>query len=404
MEARKQFLSTILPIKQYFLEQKLRNKSEIKVVFLVAFDSVWKYEYLYRLMLEDHRFHPILCIVPYTANGEGAMFENLDKTYNYFKNRNYNVVNTYRGNGIWLNIKNELLPDIVFFTVPYDYTFSQYRISNFLDTLTCYVPYAFVVISELGFHYSSVFYTSLWRYFCETDYHLKVGKSIMSNNGKNLYVTGYPTFDMLKPKIQTTKPKDKKVVVWAPHHTISSAGSGLNYSCFEDFAFFFLELANKYSDLISFVLKPHPLLKQKLYEHDDWGKLKTDLYYEKWTTIHNCNIQEGDYIELFLNSDALIHDSASFMAEYLITEKPAAFIYRDSEISSRINDFGNQLLSLHYKIETRDDIDVFLQNVVLENNDCRKEERIEKLTKFLKESYTNSPSQTIFNEIKKKLC
>ena len=106
---------------------------------------------------------------------------------------------------------------------------------------------------------------------------------------------------------------------------------------------------------------------------------------------------------MFLKSDALIHDSASFMSEYLITEKPAAFTYRDADISNRINQFGNYLLKLHYKIETFEDLDIFLQNVVLKNKDDRKEERLKKLAHYFKNSYATSPSDAILNEIKKRI-
>jgi hypothetical protein len=397
-------LIKLVHVKQQIALKDLKKKKKIKVAFFVVLNSVWKYKLLYELMEKDEIFEPHIFICPNLSNGEDEMKTNLNKGFDYFKQNNYDVSKTLQEDGKWLNVKKEFKPDIVFFTVPYDYTLPQYRITNFLDKLTCYVPYAFIVISELHYHYSSCFYSYLWRYFCESDYHYEAGKSLMINNGENLKVSGYPTFDLLRTNFQSKQIKKKKIVVWAPHHTISNFGGGLNYSCFEDFAFYFLELANKYSDKICFVLKPHPLLRHKLYLHDDWGQAKTDLYFEKWTKLNNCRIEEGDYIELFLNSDALIHDSASFMAEYLITEKPAAFIYRDSEVSSRINEFGNQLLNLHYKIEKQDDVESFLQNIVLQNNDSKKEERIVKLEQYFKDSYKNSPSHAIFNEIKKKLC
>ena len=41
----------------------------------------------------------------------------------------------------------------------------------------------------------------------------------------------------------------------------------------------FLDIAINYEDVIQFVFRPHPVLKETLYKEKDWGKKRTDKYF-----------------------------------------------------------------------------------------------------------------------------
>src|SRR5690606_23808246 len=123
----------------------------------------------------------------------------------------------------------------------------------------------------------------------------------------------------------TWKNKSTKLkrIIWAPHHRIDEKGSKYSFSNFLKFHQSFLELAQENSDKIQIAFKPHPLLKQKLYVHKDWGVEKTRQYYNSWAQLPNGQLALDDYIDLFLTSDAMILDSISFIAEYAFTRKPS---------------------------------------------------------------------------------
>jgi CDP-glycerol glycerophosphotransferase (TagB/SpsB family) len=106
-----------------------------------------------------------------------------------------------------------------------------------------------------------------------------------------------------------------------------------------------------------------------------WGKKKTDAYYNKWENLENGQLENGDYIDLFLTSDALIHDCGSFMAEYLITGKPSLFMVRDESIMEYWNTFGEKALAVHYQSRNKKQVIDFIENIVLNENDSMKEER-----------------------------
>ena len=51
-------------------------------------------------------------------------------------------------------------------------------------------------------------------------------------------------------------------------------------------------------------------MKVKLYSHPDWGKIKTDKYYDFWTENSNSSLEEGEYIDLFIDTD--LNDDIEF--------------------------------------------------------------------------------------------
>ena len=130
-----------------------------------------------------------------------------------------------------------------------------------------------------------------------------------------------------------------------------------------------VELAEKYRGRIQFAFKPHPRLKPKLMMHPDWGVERTEAYYKLWREMPNTVFVEGDYVDLFRSSDAMIHDCSSFMGEYLFMNKPVAFLGNRGAVTKGLNDFAKACLEQHYQLDAREDIERFLDEVVLAGND-----------------------------------
>ncbi|MCB9246938.1 MAG: CDP-glycerol glycerophosphotransferase family protein [Flavobacteriales bacterium] len=335
----------------------------------------------------------------------------MEKAYFNYSQKGYNTIRTFnKEKNVWVNIKKELQPDVVFFTNPHRLTKSQYYIFNFLDCLTCYVPYAFVIIKSLHLHYNQLFQNLLWKAFYETEVHRNFAINIAANNGVNVIVTGYPGIDKLidKKYTPTTDPwkiKDRKLkrIIWAPHHSIHGDGSDLDYSNFLTYADFMLGIANKYSDKIQIAFKPHPLLKSKLIKNPDWGLNKTEEYYKTWDKLPNGIKNESDYIDLFLTSDAMIHDSASFMVEYLYTQKAVLFMKRDESIENRFNEFGRLVFQNLYQADNETEIIRFIEEKVLLDKDDMEPQRIQFIKNVLIPPHNQSASENIYYAILKEL-
>lgn len=393
---------------QPLILKQLQNKEKLNVIFLVIHDSVWKYEEIYKLLENDPKFKVEIVVIPLVRSDMGDM-EVFNKTLYYFIQNNYNVISSFdKVNTEWLDIKQITKPDIVFFTNPHKLTFNKYYISNFTNTLTCYVPYAFVVIHLLESHYNQAFHKYLWKYFIETKYHQKFSNQFIDIDSRNTIVTGFPGLDKkfnpsFNPK-NVWKPSIKKTIkiIWAPHHTIKGQDSGLNYSSFMEYSSYFMEFLQQNKN-IQIAFKPHPLLKEKLYLDKDWGKTKTDLYYKKWNEIPNGQLEEGEYLSLFHYSDAMILDSASFIVEYLYFNKPIIFTMKDDSILDRFNSFGKKVFNYLYKAKNKSDINIFINNVI-QNKDELSIERDKFLNEVILPNNRKTASENIYNELKKELC
>jgi CDP-glycerol glycerophosphotransferase (TagB/SpsB family) len=174
-------------------------------------------------------------------------------------------------------------------------------------------------------------------------------------------------------------------------------GATLDYSTFLTYADLMLEIANQYKDNIQIAFKPHPILRSKLSKEEIWGKAKTDKYYHKWEILPNGHLFEGEYIDLFLTSDGMIHDCGSFLIEYLYTNNPVMYILNDDSISDRLNDIGKMALSNHYHGKNNLDIDNFLNNVILSDNDYMSNERKLFFNSIIKPPNNVTASENIFN-------
>ena len=389
---------------------KVVKEEKIKVAFFAILSSVWKYEGVYNLLEKDERFEPIVVVCPVVSYGKENMIYEMNKAYIYFKDNGYNVVITYDENtDEYLDVKKEIDPDMVFYTNPYKgLIHDNYYITQFKDTLTCYVRYFFQSISVDQHKSDFIFHNRLWKFFCETEYHTKNSLKRYSANTDKYVYTGYPGVDGLiyNNKIfENNTKKDYRIlkkIIWAPHHTIDPKQE-LYLSNFLNYYQVMIDIANKYSERAEFIFKPHPLLKVKLYQHDDWGKERAEEYFRLWDSMPNTMLQSDDYKETFNNSDAMIFDCNSFVAEYLYTAKPSLFTFTNSKVEEIFNGFGKKALNHHYHGYCEKDIIQFIEKVVLEEDDHKRKGRDEFYREYLIPPNKKTASENIFEEINRSI-
>lgn len=375
----------VLKKKQRILIENLKNVKVIDVGFFFINVDIWKLDSVYWAFEKDENFRPVIVICPFLGKGEEFTLNELEKSVNYCDKRGYEYVIGFNKSKLKsLNIKEKYDFSIIFFTNPNNLTSKEFLISSHLDKLTCYVPYSFRIDTLYDYGYNNNLVNLTWLNFYETKIHRKLATKHAFNKGENVFVSGFPHLDGFNEKedvdrssdilIKTNERKVKKII-WAPHWTIKGyQKTGLDWSCFLDYSHFFLELAEKYSNEIYISLKPHPFLRKTLNQEELWGKVKTDEYFRRWENLENCEVVNGDYKELFMESDALIHDSGSFIVEYLTLNKPTAYTINDDGIDKRFNEFGYKALSCHSLIRTSQELENFIVNVI-NDNDLLKLER-----------------------------
>ncbi|WP_163575912.1 O-linked N-acetylglucosamine transferase, SPINDLY family protein [Halomonas faecis] len=388
--------------------ERIKTKNKIRVVFLAIHRSAWKVDAVFRAMLRDSFFEPVVLVCPdLNKKNEELIFEELREAYDFFKGKGYQVFSSWKkSQGAWRKL-DDLKPDLVFFTNPYSLTFSEYYDSAYKKYLSCYVPYQYQVCVYKNNQpdYNQPFHNHMWRIFAPHALSKEISSSVSDNEGENVIVTGYPiSEDLNSLTSQEKKPSwkgqsNKKIkVIWAPHQTIDNPD--IPFSTFLMYSDFFKELSELFFTEIQWSFKPHPLLKEKLYQHPDWGKHKTDEYYNYWRQSENTQINEGEYIDLFKESDAIIHDCISFIAEYPLLNKPALFLVNHVKpMQLLLNDFGLSAYAAHSKAYGKDGVLDFLK-AIKEKTDFGCKRRVEFIDKVAAEN-DGCPSKNIVSEIKK---
>lgn len=399
-----------MQVKHAELLQQLKGKKKIKVVFLAIHKSVWKVDPVFQKMLKDPFFEPEILVCPYTPYGEERMLEDLKQTYSYFIDKGYPVRKSLKEDGLWYTL-DEIKPDIVFFTNPHDLTRNEYYEDAYLNYLSCYVPYHHEVGSygsNIG-QYNQKIHNALWYIFASHKASYELFAKTSAAKASNVIVTGYPAMEELLNKEKENNYRDawksssdgRLRVIWAPHHTISDPN--LPYSNFIEYASEFQDLALKYKSKVIWAFKPHPILKSKLYLHSDWGKVKTDLFYSFWAEQPFSQLEEGEYFDLFLSSDIMIHDSGSFLAEYLYLRKPVMYLLSEKNHNSYYSDFGIKALESCEIGKCFDDVKKFIDKSLLGKAKIKLEQQqfiSDEIDPYFKNTM---PSEVIISTLKRKL-
>lgn len=381
------------------IKKKVKNGGKVRVGFSVVYDSVFPAEPIFQKLMQDPLFEPFIFVIPDAVRGTENMFYQMDKTYKTLLSKYKNVFMSYdRDTSNFIDWHDKM--DLCIFANPYDHMTKDIYSLDYLShyVLCLHVPYSYT--GHLMYNtniYKSDEYSKFWRIFVENKDTYNLIKKYKKSKINNLRITGYPKMDAL----EQYKRKNKQTqIIITPHHTIRNIPGSLNISQFLRFADYYLELPKKYPD-VNFIFRPHPLLFVNLAKDDMWGKEKLKKYLDRLTSFPNVVYQEGgDYFQTFVDSDAIINDSGSFMVESFYVSMPQCFLLKDeNEINEEFTDFGRQVLGHVYKAYTEQDIDNFIKNVVLNKKDLMKQKRQDFAEKSIKTNYPNATT-TIITMIK----
>lgn len=385
---------------------RIRRQDTVTVVFFASNVAMWRYQGLYEEMRKNPRYKAYIVLSPlnaaYTNDQKRAAIESLRKHFDS-NGVEYIDYDTVKMKGY--DIKS-LNPDILFYPQPY-FTImgKEHRYCKFKDCLLCYYPYGFYYQNIKSF-YDDDYQCRAWKLFHENEAS-KEGYRMFSPVGdSNVEVVGYPNADLFATSSnEVWKPQDrkKKRIIWAPHFTILDDGWAQN-SEFLRIAELMVELRDKRKDKLQFAFKPHPRLMTELYKHPDWGKERTDAFYNGWAKSENSQLETGDYIDLFVGSDAMIHDSGSFAAEYMYTGNPVLYTVNNMKrLYECMNSFGALVMDNHYHGGKKEDVLHFIDEVVMNGDDPKKEERMKMREQYLMPPNGKTVAQNTMDILNKEL-
>ena len=371
----------------------LRKKSlhnKVNVGFIVFMTCAFSAENIMQKMLDDEHFEPSIIIVP-----SELVFSN-EKSIQVYKESLQYIKQKYKDKIRILEAYDEKSSQVIDYTKEFDIIFTPtnderilpkpYRIYNFIRNkiLCCYISYSFQIVnSDACFSDTE---NLVWKYFIENKMNKKYLSDKQPVKAKNTVITGYVKSDCFY-ELQKHK-SGRKMIIIAPHHSIHENGL---CSRFLQYAELFLRLPEMYPN-IDFIFRPHPLLRNTLNSPEFWGEEKTNQYFQNITSFPNLKYDTGsEYYQTFINSDGIIHDCGSFLPEYLYTGNPCCYTLKNTEtINHYFNEFGKACLENYYQAFNENDVIQFIEKVVIEGIDTKKEKRASFTNNILKEYYPNA--------------
>lgn len=386
--------------------RKARRKEKINILFITVSPAIWKADALYNAMRCHKRFSVEILLCPNMSISDTNLREReYHNLRTFFDKKGYHYVE-------WCPPENNAtlgsIPttyDIIFYPQPY-----PGLVPNSFDFLKN--MHALLVSCEYAFHsgnqewaFNKYFQNAAWIDCYENQILCEYSRQVKKNKGVNSIATGLPLVDDFKqgtyasPWKKQTSPCKK--IIWAPHWTITEECSSLPcYSNFLTMAEYMLEFAADQKGRMQFAFKPHPWLKRELYEHPDWGKERTDAYYSAWEQGENTQLEQGDYVDLFMTSDAMVHDCSSFCCEYLLTGKPVLFMARNEEKQTALlNEMSHAAFYSQYLGYSMNDLQNFLLEQVIQGHDPMKSQRTETVEKYLIPPHGRSAAENIIAAI-----
>lgn len=373
---------TISVVEESVKFRALSNK-KIRVFLCInyaEFHSIYKG--LYALLEKDSFFEVSFLLLPQFGYGEAFMEHNYQKLLSHYSAANVKFISGWE-NGEFIDIYS-LKPDLVFYLTPISNSFHPLQRATYVYnfSLVCFIPYGFLSADSDEYHYNSDIHSVCWRVFCETSFHFYKNNAYFPNRPNRVVTTGYPVLDAYKDPgyvvksefLNTIRHSFKKVVIWAPHWSIEGLCTVTSTGNFDKYYKDFLGVLHKFPE-IAFIFRPHPNLRRSVQKAGLMTESEFDEYIINWNQKQNgFSYLSEEYIDLFLVSNAMILDSVGFVCDYLPSKRPALFLERSNR--SKFNALASKVIDSYYRAFNFLEIESFLQSVVMEEKDPKKEERL----------------------------
>lgn len=371
--------------------KRAKSGKRIRVGFFVLADYVFQSKSIYKILLKDERFDPFIVVLADVFRTKPPYLQS-KKTFEFMSELYENVYLSFNPETYeMLDFTDKC--ELAFFNCPYDLVLHDYYKSSYFKLKNipiCFLNYAYQGRTNYEkIIFKSTEYMNFWKIFLENEEVLKYAKEFSKTKEERFIVSGYAKMDSLS-KIEVKK-RDRKRVIIAPHHTIIPWKDGLNIGNFLNYADFFLNLPKKYPE-IDWIWRPHQLLYENLIREDIWGRERTDRYFNEMSSMPNVEYQSiGDYFETFINSDGMIHDCGSFLAEYLYTKHPQCYTLKNDEWTKQeFLPFGQKMLDHVYRAYNEQQITEFIEEIVINGNDYMSEKRNEFADREIRINYPNA--------------
>ena len=359
-----------------------RADRRVRVAFLMVENQKWSSQSIYEALAADPVFEPVVLASTHVANANDSrqIRTTLADNLAFATAKGLNAQAAFDQNTGRFIALQQFAPDVVFYEQPYGLPVEHQPRTVGQFALTCYVPYGYGIYlaKNSGQKKTRGFSEYIWRTFLETREFLRDADQLALLNTAGAAATGYPKMDAYVRALATMRRdvsdhRASPQVVYAPHHSVV-AGHPDSYGTFAWSGRWLLAYAQQ-NPQIRWIFKPHPKLKESLVASGAMSLTEAEAYFSAWDGLSNTrSIYDGEYLDAFVESDAMITDSGSFLLEYLLTGQPMLLL--KSASSAGYSDYGNRIAQALYQAGDVEQIQSFLSQVVSAGNDPRKPERV----------------------------
>lgn len=390
------------------LKVKESQERPLNVYFLLNQRSFWSMQSIYDALENEQKFSPCIVIMPLPFLSDSTREKEFENDYLFFKQQQMNVVRGFD------HTTNQIVPfpstpDIIFYQYHWDNVYPEYySVFNWFSKALCVgVPYGVMVANIPNSQFNNPIHNLGWLNFAESSIHKDLSTEYAYNKGSNVVVSGYPKMDALCEPVKKYFWKDatnsRKKIIWAPHYSIETPGD-INFSTFHLYFQKMLALVRN-NPAIEVALKPHPVLKKRCSQIGFLDDEAFDAYMEEWNSLPNAIVvEDGNYLDLFKTSDAMILDSLSFISEYMFTEKPICFLSKYScleDLLPHFNKFGQKTIRHMDFAHNFPEVQEFVTKLLLDKFP-ENEEKASFVKNYLRVNYGRA-GRFIVNYIKKEL-
>lgn len=384
------------------IREKIRNGEKVRVAFLHMYATDCQDLSLFDMMLDSPYFDPYFIVNPDVMRSQEHLVFNYKRSLTELTEK-YGSERVLEGYDAERNTYVDYtdLFDMASTNNPYDGMAQElFRIIywSHKGIPVFYIPYYYMGLTTHTIENFKLTSSSfLWRFFLPNKASLSLAQEYEAIRGRNVIVTGYPKMDKISQC--SVNFRERKRIIIAPHHLIQD--EPFCRGGFREYAQDLLTLPSEFPN-VDFVFRPHPQLKEALKAY--WSLEQISQWLNK--LLENPNVTystEGDYLDSFVNSDAIIHDCDSFVAECMYFNKPCAFVFRKGfDYKAMSSKFGISFFDNYYSITKKADWFYFIENVVIAGHDDMKNKRERFGSKMVMCNYPHA-TRTIYNHILKSL-
>lgn len=311
----------------------------VTVLFLVHHPEAWySLARVHELMLADPDFEVVVASLPRHFPGADGY---RDEDYVSGRLDHFGVEHlrfNSRDPFMDLDIIRTIDPDIIVRQSQWDADIPPaFATSELRFARLCQVPYELLnfivnIIEDSGLNtvLDSPFHRNAWAVFCANDeVRAEIAEQTPATRARQFVATGHPKADVLGALAGAEPdPGHRFTVLWSAHHSVGE--EWIRFGTFATTGPQMVEQARAHPEW-DFVFSAHPALLTKMDEHA--APLSEALvadFWRDWNALPNTSVfGGGDYADQFRNSDVLVCDGVSWLAEYQLTGRPVVFLERE---------------------------------------------------------------------------